>query len=114
MIIKKIIDSLPFQFLIGGLTVAGVSFFSNHLTNTVISGVIASVPIGLPTAVFIKDSNLNGYSTHLLIMTGILFLATLLFWFLYNKMKFNKYHSVLYSMLLWSICGILVIISTDI
>ena len=53
MIIKKIIDSLPFQFLIGGLTVAGVSF-SNHLTNTAILGVIASVPIGLPTAVFIR------------------------------------------------------------
>ena len=29
-------------------------------------------------------------------------------------MKLNKYHSVLYSMLLWSICGILVIIRTDI
>jgi len=109
MNIKNIINSLPIQFLIGGLTVAGISYFSNHLANTAISGVIASIPIGLPSSIFVKDSKLKGYSTHLLIMTGVLFLATLMFWFLFNHMKINKYVAVLYSMLFWAICGLFII-----
>ena len=110
MNIKNIIDSYPFKFLLGGIIVSSVSYLSNNLTNTVISGVIASVPIALPTAVFVKKSKLKGYSTNLLIMTGVLFISTLVFWYLYNYLNLDKHISVLYSMLFWTFCGLLLII----
>ena len=76
--INKFINSLPGQFLIGGLTVAGINYFSNNIANTAIAGVIAGVPVGLPSTIFVKDAKVSDYSTHLLFMTAILFFVTLL------------------------------------
>ena len=54
--INTFINSLPGQFLIGGITVAGINYFSNNIANSAIAGVIASVPVGLPSTIFVKDA----------------------------------------------------------
>lgn len=106
---KAIMNSLPMQFLIGGLTVAGIAYFSNHISNTAISGVIASVPIGLPSTIFVDDKKVGGYLNHLLVMTFALFIATLSLWVLHNKFKMDKYTGVKISMGIWALIGVLVI-----
>lgn len=95
------------QFFIGGLTVAGISYFSNTLSDTVLAGVLASVPIGMPSTIFVKDQNVSGYTLNLLFMTSILFFVTFTNWFLINKMKYSKYVSVSVSLSIWLLSGLL-------
>lgn len=92
------LKSLPGQFLIGGLTVAGIAYFSNHLANAALAGVIAAIPVGMPSSVFVDDSKVEAYSYNLLIMTIPLFFTTFMNWFLISKMKYTKYKSVSISM----------------
>ena len=86
------------------MTVSGISFFSNNLNNALLGGIIASVPIGMPTTIFIKN-NVEVYTWDLLVMTFVLLLSTFLNWFLINKMRYDKYISVSLSMLLWASLG---------
>ena len=105
--IKEFLNSLFGQFIIGGLTVAGIAGFSNRLHNPLLAGIIASVPIGMPSSVFVSDKELMSYSSNLLAMTTVLFLATFVFWFMYNKLNFDKYISVLIAMSIWGGFGVI-------
>lgn len=104
-VIQKFVNSLPGQFVIGGLTVAGITGFSNNLNNPALAGIIASVPIGMPSSVFVKDSQIAEYSWKLLVMMSVLFLATFANWFLITKMKMSKYESVAIAMSIWAGLG---------
>lgn len=108
--INTFINSLPGQFLIGGITVAGINYFSNNIANSAIAGVIAGVPVGLPSTIFVKDAKVSDYSTHLLFMTAILFFVTLLFWVLYHKYNMNKYQGVEIAMGVWALIGVLYVL----
>jgi hypothetical protein len=103
--IETFVNSLPGQFVIGGLTVAGITGFSNHLNNPALAGIIASVPIGMPSSVFVKDSQIAEYSWKLLVMMSVLFLATFANWFLITHMKVSKYKSVAIAMSIWAGLG---------
>lgn len=103
--LQSFFNSLPGQFIIGGLTVSGITGFSNHLNNPALAGIIASVPIGMPSSVFVKDSQLAEYSWKLLVMMSVLFLATFANWFLITQMKVSKYKSVAVAMSIWAGLG---------
>uniref|UniRef100_A0A6C0CSB8 Uncharacterized protein n=1 Tax=viral metagenome TaxID=1070528 RepID=A0A6C0CSB8_9ZZZZ len=112
--IQTFINSLPGQFIIGGLTVSGIAGFSNHLHNPALAGIVASVPIGMPSSIFVSDSEIAEYSWKLLVMTTVLFLATFANWFFITKMKMSKYKSVGISMGIWAGIGaIYYIVSTS-
>ncbi len=104
-LIKEFINSLIGQFFIGGLTVSGIAFASNHINQPAIAGLIAAVPIGMPSTIFVDDNRIADYSYNLLIMTLVLFLSTFTNWFFINRLKFNKYKSVTISLLLFLIVG---------
>ncbi len=104
-VVQQFVNSLPGQFIIGGLTVAGITGFSNHLHNPALAGIIASVPIGMPSSVFVKDSEIAEYSWKLLVMMSVLFLATFANWFFITKMKVSKYKSVAIAMSIWAGLG---------
>lgn len=104
-LVKKFVNSLPGQFLIGGLTVAGISAFSNILNNPILAGIVASIPIGLPSTVFVKDNQVVSYTWNLLVMTSIVGLATLINYYLVNHAGYNKYQSVGASMAVWAVLG---------
>ena len=106
-LVKTFINSLPGQFIIGGLTVAGIAGFSDRLNNPALAGIIASVPVGMPSSVFVKDEQLAEYSWKLLVMTTVLFLATFINWYLITQMKMSKYDSVGISMAVWAGLGAL-------
>ena len=95
------------QFLMGGATVAGISYFSNTLTDTVLAGVLASVPIGMPSTIFVKDKHVSGYTLNLLFMTTILLFVTFTNWFMINKMNYSKYVSVTISLFIWLFSGLI-------
>ncbi len=65
-IVQKAVNSLPGQFVIGGLTVSGIYLFSNILHNPALAGIVASVPIGMPSSIFVKDSEIAEYSWKLM------------------------------------------------
>ena len=104
---KAIVGSLPAQFAIGGVTVAGIAYVSNHINNPTLAGLIAGVPIGLPSAVFVADGKVAAYSTKLVQATLLLILVTSEFWVLLNKFKFSKYKSVGIAMLTWAVVGLI-------
>jgi hypothetical protein len=97
-IIETFLKSLQGQFIIGGLTVAGIAYFSNNLSNAALSGIIGALPVGMPSSVFVDDSKVEAYALNLLIMSVPLFIATFTNWFFISKMKFSKYKSVGLSM----------------
>ena len=96
--IGSFLKSLPGQFLIGGITVAGIAYFRNNLTKAALAGVIGAMPVGMPSSVFVDDSKVESYALNLLIMSIPLFIATFTNWFFISKMKFSKYKSVSLSM----------------
>jgi len=101
------INSIPGQFMMGGLTVSGISVFSNNLNNPLLSGIVASIPVGMPSSIFIKDSQLPEYSWNLLVMTSVLYLSTFINWYLITKEKMSKYESVQIAMSVWVGLGII-------
>jgi len=85
--------------------VAGIAYFANNLNNAVLAGVIAAVPIGMPSSVFVDDAKVKGYSRNLLLMSFILQIATAMNWYLLTYTKVGKYKSVGYSMLTFIVLG---------
>ena len=102
--IQKFINSLPGQFIIGGLTVAGIAGFSNRLHNPLLAGIVASVPVGMPSSVFVSKDELASYTWNLLVMTTVLFLATFVNWYMIS-IGYDKYQSVGTSMFIWALLG---------
>lgn len=108
-IIQTFIQSFVGQFLIGGLTVGGIAYFSNHINNTAIAGVIAAMPIGMPSSIFVDDDKVVSYSKNLLDMSLVLLTATFQNWYLLAHTKMSKYESVGLSMLTFFILGFIYI-----
>ena len=99
--IQHLMSSTPGQFLIGGLTVAGIGYFGNTAANPAIAGVIAAMPIGMPSSIFVKDSKVGGYAWNLLMMSFVLQFVTFTNWYLIVHAGWSKFHSVGMSMLLY-------------
>ena len=108
-IIGRFINSIPWQFLIGGLTVAGIAYFSNNAANPLVAGLIGALPVGMPSSVFVDDNKVEQYSLNLMLMTIPLVLATISNWFLISKMKFTQYKSVELSLALFIVVGIIIV-----
>lgn len=106
-VVQTFINSIPGQFMMGGLTVSGISAFSNNFNNPALAGIIASIPVGMPSSIFVKDSQLAEYSWKLLVMTSVLFLATFINWYLITKQNMSKYASVQIAMSVWAGLGML-------
>ena len=107
MTIQHVLNSLPVQFLIGGLTVAGISILSNQVGDPLLAGVVASIPIGMPSTIFVKDNQVKSYTWNLLVMTSVLVLATSVNYYLINHMELDKYKSAGISMAVWSGLGMI-------
>ena len=108
-IVKNFLNSVLGHFIIGGLTVAGIAYSSNNLTNTALAGVIAAMPIGMPSSIFVDDKFVEEYSYSLLIMSIPLVIATFTNWFLISKLKINKFKSVLISLLVFFIPSLILV-----
>ncbi len=103
--IQTFIQSLVGQFLIGGLTVSGIAYFSNNINNTAIAGLIAAMPIGMPSSIFVDDKKVVSYSKKLLDMSFVLLFVTFLNWYLLAYTKTTKYKSVTISMITFFVLG---------
>jgi len=104
-VIKDFLQSLTGQFIIGGSTVAGISLFASRLNNPLLAGIIASVPIGMPSTVFVKNKEVQSYTWNLLVMTSVLFLATGANYYLANHTSFDKYQAAGTSFGIWAALG---------
>ncbi|MDA9298857.1 hypothetical protein N9P79_00660 [Crocinitomicaceae bacterium] len=105
-LIKKFFNSLAGQFIIGGLTVSGISAFSNQLGNPILAGIIASIPIGMPSTVFVKNNQIESYTWTNLVLTSVLVISTMVNYYLINHAGYDKYQSVEISMGIWTGLGI--------
>ncbi len=103
---KEFLESEFGQFLIGGSTVAGISYLSKHFS-TLIAAIFGGVPIGLPSAVFIDESKVLEYLKNSTMMSFILFFATLTAFLLKKYKKYDKYKTVSISMFAWAFFGFL-------
>ena len=59
------------------------------------------MPIGMPSSVFVNNTQVAQYSWHLLIMSVVLLLSTFSNWYLISHMKLSKYSSVAISLALF-------------
>ena len=105
VLIDKIVNSLPGQFIIGGIVVSSIGYFTKNSNYPALAAVIAAIPIGMPSSVFVKDSKLKAYNKNLLIMTVVLLLVTTTNWYFTDKMKWGKYKAVLVSLALFFVLG---------
>ena len=109
MLIKTIIHSLAGQFMIGGVTVASIAFASNKISNPALASLIAAVPIGMPSSIFVDNNKVEAYARDLTIMTVVLMFATITNWLLIKYLNYNKYKSVGISMIIFFILGSLAV-----
>ena len=104
-LIQKFLHSLVGQFLIGGFTVGGIAYVSNNLNNTALAGLIAAMPIGMPSTIFVDDAKVKSYSQNLLLMSFLLIFCTFLNWYFLHYTKMGKYKSVAISLATFWIVG---------
>ena len=97
------------QFIIGGVFVSGISYMGNYV-NPVLAGLLAGLPIGLPSTFFIQNSTkAKNYVTYLAITTVLLTTVTCLFYYLYVHAGYmSKNMGIALSMALWIIGVILI------
>lgn len=104
-LIEKIANSLPGQFIIGGIMVSSIGYFTKNSNYPALAALIAAIPVGMPSSVFVKDSKLKAYNKNLLIMTVVLLLVTTTNWYFTDKMKWGKHKAVLVSLSLFFVLG---------
>ena len=113
--IKLLLNSTPGQFLLGGFTVSTIAYFSNNLhpPNPALAGLIAAMPIGMPSSVFVNNAQVAQYSWHLLVMSVVLLMSTFSNWYLISHMNLSKFSSVAISLALFWGIGLSYIYLTD-
>jgi hypothetical protein len=95
------------EFLFGGTMVASISILANFV-DPILAGLLAGIPIGLPTIYFISKDKATSYITNLSITTFMLLAVTLLYFYLYTKKKWSKNITILYTMFIWLISVIII------
>ena len=95
------------QFAIGGTMVASISLVGNFV-DPILAGLLAGIPVGLPTIYFIQKSQALPYIKNLSMTTFLLMFVTLLYFYLYAKVKMDKNYAIIPTMSLW-IVAVLVI-----
>jgi len=98
--LQSFLNSLLGQFMIGGTTVSGISYFSKNFS-TLAASIIGGVPIGLPSALFIDDKNVLSYLQNLSVMTFILFFVTTMSFVIMKYEKYDKYKTISISLGTW-------------
>lgn len=88
-------------FLTGGLFVAGISFIGNKV-DPILAGLLAGLPIGLPSTYFISDKKAPKYVLNLAYTTILLTIVTILYTFIYViKHNTDKNTGIIISMSVW-------------
>ena len=97
------------QFIIGGVFVSGISYVGNY-ANPVLAGLLAGLPIGLPSTYFILNSTkAKQYVSNLSLTTILLTFVTCLFYYLYVHAGYmSKNMGIAFSMSIWLIGVILI------
>lgn len=91
------------EFLIGGTFVAGISYIGNYV-DPLLAGLLAGIPIGLPSAYFILNKQKSKeYVRNLALTTIVLTFVTILFYFTFVKYDFDKNVGITISMGIWLI-----------
>ena len=86
----NVLNSPFVQFTIGGITVAGIAYLSNHVS-PLLAAIFGALPLGILSSYFIKDkSDLTKYLITLLVMTIILVFLISLDDYFETKLKFSK------------------------
>ena len=92
-------------FIIAGGTVTGISYLGNQV-DPILAGILSGIPISVPSIILISDEGKRkSFLTYAAIMMIICFTVTIFCWYLHIKRGLSKYKSVIYSLLLWIICG---------
>jgi hypothetical protein len=97
------------QFIIGGVFVSGISYVGNY-ANPVLAGLLAGLPIGLPSTYFILNSTkAKQYVSNLALTTILLTFVTCLFYYLYVHAGYmSKNMGIAFSMSIWLIGVVLI------
>ena len=95
------------EFAIGGTMVASISLVGN-LVDPVLAGLLAGIPVGLPTIYFIQKSKALPYIKNLSMTTFLLMFVTLLYFYLYAKVKMDKNYAIIPTMSIWIVVILIV------
>ena len=95
------------HFLIGGLSIAISIYLLDRLDPT-LSGLLIGAPIGILLSYFIQgNQKIAKYTVTHTISILILAIVTVFFYYLYMIKKRGKVKTIVYSMLFWVICVLL-------
>lgn len=97
------------QFIIGGTFVSGISYIGNF-ADPVLAGLLAGLPIGLPSTYFILNSTkAKAYVSSLALTTILLTMVTCLYYYLYVHAGYlSKNMGIAFSMAIWLIGVVLI------
>ena len=96
------------SFLFGGILFAFIKYSSLHISNPIVTAMVAGIPTGLLSIYFIEDAkSLNyAYSYFFVVLSSLI--ATIIFQTLYTHTKFSKKISLFISLLLWIIINVII------
>ena len=97
---KNAVSETIKQFIIGGTFVGGISIISNYV-DPIFGGLLAGIPIGLPTIYFIQQSKAHAYISNLSMTTILLCVTTLLYYYLFVHIKWKKNTAIIPTMSFW-------------
>ena len=92
-------NKILLNFLIGGFTVSSISYLANNIKNTILASMFATIPLAMPSSIFIDDNKVKKYSKHILFYDFFLLISTFLNWALLEYTDLNKYETVTLSLI---------------
>ena len=92
-------------FILAGSTVSGISYLGNTM-NPLLAGILSGIPISIPSLLLIKNEKSGKeFIFAASIMVTIVWLITILCWYLYVKQKLSVKKSVIISIICWLLCA---------
>ena len=92
-------------FLVAGFTVSGISYLGNTM-NPLLAGILSGIPISIPSLLLIRNEKCaKEFIFSASIMVTVVWLITILCWYLYVKLNLSVKKAVTISIISWLICA---------
>ena len=97
------------EFIYGGILFSVINYTANNVDNIFITSMIATVPTGLLASSLISNKKISDYSLSYFKSITTLFLTSIVFYFLHQFTKLNRYIVLLISVVFWIIINLLIL-----
>lgn len=95
---------LIYRFIVGGTILSGATWLANN-SNTLLAGILITIPLELVSLFFVKDNKLKSYAKSILIMSIATVIPVLFFYMIKGRNILESPLDIVASFIIWLLVG---------